>query len=91
MSIFAVSALLLAAPGIVASQRPQEFGIRMACGARPRNILSLAHRSDLFGVSSNDATTFAVVPVVLGVVSLVACFIPARRATRVSPTQTLKQ
>jgi putative ABC transport system permease protein len=44
----------------------------------------------LFGVSSNDPTTFAVVPVVLAIVTVVACFIPARRATRVSPMQALK-
>ena len=44
----------------------------------------------LFGVSSNDPTTFAIVPVVLGIVTLAACFIPARRATRVSPTRALK-
>jgi putative ABC transport system permease protein len=121
MSIFAVSALLLAALGIygvmafVVGQRAQEFGIRMALGAMPRNILGLALRpgliltatgaivglaasvgvtrlmsSLLFGVSSNDPTTFAVVPVVLGIVTLAACFIPARRATRVSPMQALK-
>jgi putative ABC transport system permease protein len=121
MSVFAVSALLLAALGIygvmafVVGQRAQEFGIRMALGAMPRNILGLAFRpgliltaagtmvgltasigvarlmsSLLFGVSSNDPTTFAVVPVVLAIATLAACFIPARRATRVSPMQALK-
>ena len=121
MSVFAVSAVLLAALGIygvmafVVGQRAQEFGIRMALGATPRNILGLAFRpgliltaagtiiglaasigvtrlmsSLLFGVSSHDPTTFAVVPVALGIVTLAACFIPARRATRVSPVQALK-
>jgi putative ABC transport system permease protein len=121
MSVFALSALLLAALGIygvmafVVSQRAQEFGIRLALGAMPRDILGLAFRpgliltatgtliglgasivvtrlmsSLLFGVSASDPTTFAVVPVLLGIVTLAACFIPARRATRVSPMQALK-
>jgi len=121
MSIFAVSALLLAALGVygvmafVVGQRAQEFGIRMALGAIPRNILGLAFRpgfilaaigtivglgasivvtrlmsSLLFGVSASDPMTFAAVPVLLGLVTMAACFIPARRATRVSPMQALK-
>jgi putative ABC transport system permease protein len=44
----------------------------------------------LFGVSANDPMTLAVVPVLLGIVTMAACFIPARRATRVSPMQALK-
>jgi putative ABC transport system permease protein len=121
MSVFAVVALLLAALGIygvmafVVAQRAQEFGIRLALGARPRNILGLAFRpgliltatgtlvglgasigvtqlmsSLLFGVSASDPMTFAVVPVLLGIVTMAACFIPARRATRVSPMEALK-
>jgi putative ABC transport system permease protein len=121
MSVFAVSALLLAALGIygvmafVVSQRAQEFGIRLALGAKPSDILGLAFRpgliltatgtivglgasivvtrlmsSLLFGVSASDPTTFAVVPALLGIVTMAACFIPARRATRVSPMEALK-
>jgi ABC-type antimicrobial peptide transport system permease subunit len=121
MSVFAVSALLLAALGIygvmafVVSQRAQEFGVRLALGAKPRDILGLAFRpgliltatgtivglgasiivtrlmsSLLFGVSASDPITFAVVPLLLGIVTLAACFIPARRATRVSPMEVLK-
>jgi putative ABC transport system permease protein len=44
----------------------------------------------LFGVSASDPATFVVVPVVLVIVTIVACFIPARRATRVSPMEALK-
>ena len=39
----------------------------------------------LYGVQAKDVTTFAVVPVVLGVVALLAAVIPARRASRVDP------
>jgi predicted permease len=121
MSVFAVSALLLAALGIygvmafVVGQRAQEFGIRLALGAMPRNILGLAFRpgliltatgtivglaasigvtrlmsSLLFGVSASDPITFVLVPVLLGIVTMAACLIPARRATRVSPMEALK-
>ncbi len=46
--------------------------------------------SFLFGVSSLDPATFAAVPVVLALVAVAACFIPARRATRVDPMVVLK-
>jgi putative ABC transport system permease protein len=45
----------------------------------------------LFGVSASDPLTFAIVPVLLGIVALAACFIPANRATRVAPIDALRQ
>jgi len=44
----------------------------------------------LFGVSANDPVTFAVVALLLSSVALLACWIPARRATRVDPLVILK-
>jgi putative ABC transport system permease protein len=44
----------------------------------------------LFGISATDAITFGLVPVLLIVVALVACLIPARRATNVDPQIALR-
>jgi ABC-type antimicrobial peptide transport system permease subunit len=44
----------------------------------------------LFGVSPFDLATFVFVPLVLVLTALLACYLPARRATRVNPLTALR-
>ena len=69
--------LVLAVAGVV-------IGIVAALG------LMRLLRTLLFEVSTNDVTTFAIVSGALFIVALVACYLPARRATKVDPLVALR-
>ena len=121
LTIFAATALLLAAIGIYGlmaysvEQRTQEIGIRLALGAEHgtvRNMvvfqgmrlaligvvigvgsafgLTKLIASLLYGVQARDPLIFIGVPVLLAAVALIAVWLPARRATRVSPVDALR-
>jgi len=53
-------------------------------------LLASRAREMLFGVTPFDAPTIVVVLATLGVVALVASFVPARRATLIDPVKTMR-
>jgi putative ABC transport system permease protein len=70
-------------------------GLGLVCGGIVLGLIgavALTHllASLLFGVSTTDLVTFSAVPIILGVVALLASYIPAWRATRVDPMNALR-
>ena len=93
---------LYGAMSYLVTQRTQELGLRMALGASRTDVFKLVVGKGmslaltrvmgtlLFEVTPTDALTFVIVSVVLLTVALLACYIPARRATNVDPLTSLR-
>ena len=76
--------LLAVRPGLVL------VSIGAAAGLVVSMFVTRLMSSLLFAVSSTDLFTFITVPLVLAVVAVIACLIPARYATRISPAEALR-
>jgi predicted permease len=118
---FSAVALALATIGVYGvisqgiTERVREFGVRIALGAQPRDIIRRVMRqglgaaslgvaigvlgavmltrllsSMLFAVTPLDLVTFSCVGAFMLGTALAACYIPARRATRVDPLVALR-
>ena len=75
--------------GLFLRQGASLIAIGLAIGLAGAIALSRFLRELLFDVTPTDPATLWSVAVVLAVVALAACYLPARRATRVSPTVAL--
>ncbi|MGH9694692.1 MAG: FtsX-like permease family protein, partial [Bryobacteraceae bacterium] len=118
---FGVLATILAAVGLygviafMAARRTKEIGLRMALGARQRQVLWLVLRealillgaglaagipcayvlshyvsSQLFGVAPTDTWTYAGSIAILGLLTGLSGFLPARRASAIDPITALR-
>jgi ABC-type lipoprotein release transport system permease subunit len=62
----------------------------ISAGAIVSLVVSRWLESMLLMVSARDAQTFVIVPAILSVAAILACWIPARRATRIDPALALR-
>ena len=63
-----------------------EVGVRTAGAFALTRVMSTL----LFGITAKDPLTFGVVAALLIAVAFIACFVPARRATKVDPLVALR-
>ena len=76
--------------GMVVGQGMAAVAAGIAAGLAGAFALTRLLGSLLYGVGAQDPWSFALTPVLLGVVAVLACAIPARRASRVDPVRALR-
>jgi putative ABC transport system permease protein len=65
-------------------------GIGLLLGTVSSLALMRLIRTSLFGIEATDPLTFAIAAGLLGVIALIACYLPARRASRIDPMLALR-
>jgi len=76
--------------GLVLRQALRYGGAGLALGLCGAVALTRVLESQLHGVTPTDPVTYGVTTVLLGVVVVLAAYVPARRATRVDPMEALR-
>ena len=76
---------------MVVRQGMELTGAGIVVGLIGAAVLTRVMASLLFGVSATDLVTFSIVPVILAATVALACYVPARRATRVDPVVALRE
>ncbi len=120
LTMFGVLGLVLTATGLYGViaysvvRRTHEIGIRLALGAKPKNVVRMVMRQGfvliliglviglilaflvsrllagfLYGVVA-DPAPFLAVPLIVIIIALLACYIPARRAAKLKPSVALR-
>jgi ABC-type antimicrobial peptide transport system permease subunit len=76
---------------MVLGQSGRLAALGLVIGTASTLLLGQLLRKLLFGITSFDLPTLASVPIVLGIVTLVASWIPARRAMRLDPLSAIRE
>jgi ABC-type antimicrobial peptide transport system permease subunit len=121
LDVFAALALIMCCVGVygvisyLAGQRTREIGVRMAFGAKRKDVVRMVlgeaaklaglgvavglvgavavtrlMANLIFGITAHDPLTFVAVSILLSLVALAACYIPAWRASKVDPMLALR-
>jgi len=76
--------------GLVLGEAMMPVAVGAIAGVFAAVVATRGLRSMLFGVTPLDSVSFVAAPALLAVVALAACYLPARRATRVDPLISLR-